>query len=118
MGPRIAYRGVEELGWRERRAIRPGARFWAKISPSLLFGVITRLPMEFQFGQLGRFSTMAGGVIGQTLAMEGCSPSSSNPRFSALPLRRKEAGASRSLLGGAHGLHRLVLSGFSYRTNA
>ena len=35
-------------------------------------GVVTGIPMEFQFGtNWARFSTAAGGVIGQTLAMEG-----------------------------------------------
>jgi cytochrome d ubiquinol oxidase subunit I len=36
------------------------------------FGVVTGIPMEFQFGtNWSRFSRFAGGVIGQTLAMEG-----------------------------------------------
>jgi len=49
------------------------ARFWAKIfAVNFVFGVITGIPMEFQFGtNWARFSTVAGGVIGQTLAMEG-----------------------------------------------
>ncbi len=49
------------------------ARFWAKIfAVNFVFGVITGIPMEFQFGtNWARFSTLAGGVIGQTLAMEG-----------------------------------------------
>ncbi|MCX7983708.1 MAG: cytochrome ubiquinol oxidase subunit I [Bacteroidetes bacterium] len=49
------------------------ARFWGKIfGISFLFGVITGIPMEFQFGtNWALFSTFAGGVIGQTLAMEG-----------------------------------------------
>jgi cytochrome bd ubiquinol oxidase subunit I len=35
-------------------------------------GVITGIPMEFQFGtNWAAFSKAAGGVIGQTLAMEG-----------------------------------------------
>jgi len=35
-------------------------------------GVVTGIPMEFQFGtNWSRFSKSAGGVIGQTLAMEG-----------------------------------------------
>ena len=35
-------------------------------------GVVTGIPMEFQFGtNWSRFSKAAGGVIGQTLAMEG-----------------------------------------------
>src|SRR5512146_691482 len=49
------------------------ARFWAKIfAVNFAIGVITGIPMEFQFGtNWARFSTFAGGVIGQTLAMEG-----------------------------------------------
>ena len=49
------------------------ARFWTKIfALSFAFGVVTGIPLEFQFGtNWARFSTFAGGVIGQTLAMEG-----------------------------------------------
>ncbi len=49
------------------------ARFAAKIFALNFFaGVITGIPMEFQFGtNWARFSKYAGGVIGQTLAMEG-----------------------------------------------
>ncbi len=49
------------------------ARFWGKIfGLNFAMGVITGIPMEFQFGtNWARFSTFAGGVIGQTLAMEG-----------------------------------------------
>lgn len=49
------------------------ARFWTKVfSVSFAFGVVTGIPLEFQFGtNWARFSNFAGGVIGQTLAMEG-----------------------------------------------
>ncbi len=49
------------------------ARFWARIfAISFAMGVVTGIPMEFQFGtNWSRFSRVAGGVIGQTLAMEG-----------------------------------------------
>ena len=49
------------------------ARFWTKIfALSFAFGVVTGIPLEFQFGtNWARFSTFAGGVIGQTLAIEG-----------------------------------------------
>jgi cytochrome bd ubiquinol oxidase subunit I len=49
------------------------ARFWARIfGISFALGVVTGIPMEFQFGtNWSQFSKMAGGVIGQTLAMEG-----------------------------------------------
>jgi cytochrome d ubiquinol oxidase subunit I len=57
------------------------ARFWGRIFginfvfgvvTGILFGVVTGIPMEFQFGtNWAVFSRFAGGVIGQTLAMEG-----------------------------------------------
>lgn len=49
------------------------ARFWAKIfAISFAMGVVTGIPMEFQFGtNWARFSAFAGNIIGQTLAMEG-----------------------------------------------
>ena len=49
------------------------ARFWAKVfAINFAIGVVTGIPMEFQFGtNWARFSKAAGGVIGQTLAMEG-----------------------------------------------
>ena len=62
------------------RALRSGdqeydraARFWGKIfGLNFAVGVVTGIPMEFQFGtNWADFSRFAGGVIGQTLAMEG-----------------------------------------------
>jgi cytochrome d ubiquinol oxidase subunit I len=49
------------------------ARFWIRIfGINFTVGVVTGIPMEFQFGtNWARFSEIAGGVIGQTLAMEG-----------------------------------------------
>lgn len=49
------------------------ARFWAKIfAVNFAVGVVTGIPMEFQFGtNWARFSDFAGGVIGLTLALEG-----------------------------------------------
>jgi len=49
------------------------ARFWGKIfGLNFAMGVVTGIPMEFQFGtNWARFSEITGGVIGQTLAMEG-----------------------------------------------
>ena len=48
-------------------------RFWVKIfAINFAVGVVTGIPMEFQFGtNWAKFSRDAGGVIGQTLAMEG-----------------------------------------------
>jgi len=62
------------------KAIRTGdehynraARFWARIfGINFAIGVVTGIPMEFQFGtNWAEFAKAAGGVIGQTLAMEG-----------------------------------------------
>ncbi len=55
-------------------AYNQAARFWAKIfGINFAIGVVTGIPMEFQFGtNWSHFSRFAGGVIGQTLAMEGC----------------------------------------------
>jgi len=49
------------------------ARFWARIfGVNFAFGVVTGVPMEFQFGtNWARFAEHTGGVIGQTLALEG-----------------------------------------------
>lgn len=49
------------------------ARFWSKIfAINFALGVVTGIPMEFQFGtNWSRFAKGAGGVIGHTLGMEG-----------------------------------------------
>ena len=49
------------------------SRFWAKVfAINFLIGVVTGIPMEFQFGtNWSQFSRVTGGVIGQPLAMEG-----------------------------------------------
>ena len=49
------------------------ARFWIRIfALSFAVGVVTGIPLEFQFGtNWARFSRQTGGVIGQTLGMEG-----------------------------------------------
>jgi cytochrome bd ubiquinol oxidase subunit I len=49
------------------------ARFWAKIfGISFIMGVVTGIPMEFQFGtNWSHFARLTGGVIGQPLVMEG-----------------------------------------------
>ncbi len=54
-------------------AWQDAARFWIRIfGLSFAMGVVTGVPMEFQFGtNWARFSQLTGGVIGQTLAMEG-----------------------------------------------
>jgi cytochrome d ubiquinol oxidase subunit I len=49
------------------------ARFWGKIfAINFAVGVVTGIPMEFQFGtNWSEFSRTTGSVIGQSLAMEG-----------------------------------------------
>src|SRR5450432_2092240 len=49
------------------------ARFWARIfGINFGVGVVTGIPMEFQFGtNWAEFSKFSGNIIGQTLAMEG-----------------------------------------------
>ncbi len=68
------------LVYLKTKALRTGdehynraARFWARIfGINFAIGVVTGIPMEFQFGtNWAAFSKAAGGVIGQTLAMEG-----------------------------------------------
>ena len=63
------FRKTEE----EREHYENAARFWAKIfAINFAVGVVTGIPLEFQFGtNWARFSNYAGGVIGQTLALEG-----------------------------------------------
>ena len=62
------------------RALRTGderyavaSRFWARIlGLTFAVGVVTGIPMEFQFGTTwAAFTRYSGSVIGQTLAMEG-----------------------------------------------
>jgi len=58
---------------RNDESYNQAARFWARIfGINFVLGVVTGIPMEFQFGtNWSHFSRFAGGVIGQTLAMEG-----------------------------------------------
>jgi cytochrome bd ubiquinol oxidase subunit I len=59
--------------WKRDERYSQSAKFWAKIfAINFALGVVTGIPMEFQFGtNWAKFSAFAGGVIGQTLAMEG-----------------------------------------------
>lgn len=49
------------------------AHFWGRIfAVTFVLGVVTGVPLEFQFGtNWARFSAYSGDIIGQTLAMEG-----------------------------------------------
>ncbi len=59
--------------WRKNELFNRSAHFWAKIfAITFVVGVVTGIPMEFQFGtNWSRFAAYAGDIIGQTLAMEG-----------------------------------------------
>ncbi len=66
--------------WYKWRALKTGepryqdaARFWIRIfGINFAVGVATGIPMEFQFGtNWAAFSRFSGGIVGQTLAMEG-----------------------------------------------
>src|SRR3954469_20409162 len=76
----VSYFGREDRRFRllrldesGREQYEAGARFAAKIfAVTFAVGVVTGVPLEFQFGtNWARFSNYSGGVIGQTLAMEG-----------------------------------------------
>ena len=56
-----------------QRIYGTAARFWARIfAITFAAGVVTGIPMEFQFGtNWARFAKYAGPVVGQTLFMEG-----------------------------------------------
>ena len=58
---------------KQSEAYNNAARFWTKIfGINFVLGVVTGIPMEFQFGtNWSHFARLTGGVIGQPLVMEG-----------------------------------------------
>ena len=80
-----------------RRALQPRRALLGRIfGINFALGVVTGIPMEFQFGtNWAQFSRAAGGVIGQTLAMEGVFSFFLESQFLGLfPVRRKAAGTA------------------------
>ena len=74
MGLALLIVALKTIGLRRNNPVyHESARFWGKIfGINFVLGVVTGIPMEFQFGtNWSHFSRFAGGVIGQTLAMEG-----------------------------------------------
>jgi cytochrome bd ubiquinol oxidase subunit I len=78
MGLSLLIAVFKSLSMRSREPVRAehlnrAARFWTQIfAINFVLGVVTGIPMEFQFGtNWSVFSKAAGGVIGQPLAMEG-----------------------------------------------
>jgi cytochrome d ubiquinol oxidase subunit I len=59
--------------WRKDERFNESVHFWGRIfAITFVVGVVTGIPMEFQFGtNWARFSAYAGDIIAQTLAMEG-----------------------------------------------
>jgi cytochrome d ubiquinol oxidase subunit I len=57
---------------KQEESYSKAAHFWARIfAVNFAMGVVTGIPMEFQFGtNWAAFSKAAGGVVGQPLAME------------------------------------------------
>ena len=72
LGVLIAVLKTIQHFWR-RDEYGEAARFWARIfAITFAAGVVTGIPMEFQFGtNWARFSQYSGPVVGQTLFMEG-----------------------------------------------
>ncbi len=74
MGLAVLIVVLKSVGLRTDQAMwDDAARFWIRIfGINFAVGVATGIPMEFQFGtNWAAFSKYSGGVIGQTLAMEG-----------------------------------------------
>jgi cytochrome d ubiquinol oxidase subunit I len=74
MGLALLIFVMKALGLRRGgEAWNDAARFWIRIfGINFAVGVVTGIPMEFQFGtNWARFSRYAGNVVGHTLAMEG-----------------------------------------------
>jgi cytochrome d ubiquinol oxidase subunit I len=93
-----------------REAWNDAARFWIRIfGLNFAVGVVTGIPMEFQFGtNWARFSRYAGSVIGQTLGMEGLFAFFLESSFLSLLIwgekrlgRLGHFGASAALLAGS-----------------
>jgi cytochrome d ubiquinol oxidase subunit I len=73
MGLALVILVLKTMGLRGDDEASRAARFWTKVfGLSFALGVVTGIPLEFQFGtNWARFSRASGGIIGQTLAMEG-----------------------------------------------
>ena len=94
------------------------ARFWAKIfAITFAAGVVTGIPMEFQFGtNWARFSHFAGGVVGQTLFMEGVFAFFAESSFLGLFLfGEKRVSPAHALVVGGHGCPRRRRVGVLHR---
>src|ERR671927_1624979 len=59
--------------WKRDESYGKAAQFWGRIfALNFALGVVTGIPMEFQFGtNWAHFARLTGGIIGQPLVMEG-----------------------------------------------
>jgi cytochrome d ubiquinol oxidase subunit I len=59
--------------WKRDDIYNQATRFWTRVfAVTFIMGVVTGIPLEFEFGtNWAAFSSYAGNIIGQTLAMEG-----------------------------------------------
>ena len=111
MGLALVIVILKALGLRTGEArYSDAARFWIRIfGINFAVGVVTGIPLEFQFGtNWARFSQLSGGVIGQTLGMEGLFAFFLESSFLALLVwgekrlsRRGHFGAALALWGGS-----------------
>ena len=76
---------------------KKAANFWTRLfAPAFIIGAVTGIPLEFGFGtNWAVFSTVSGGVIGQTVALEGVFAFFIESAFLGLYLFGKEAFGKR-----------------------
>ena len=100
LGVLIAVLKTIELR-RDRPEYGDAARFWARIfAITFATGVVTGIPMEFQFGtNWARFSQYAGPVVGQTLFMEGVFAFFAESSFLGIFLLRRDAASAAACTG-------------------
>lgn len=69
----VVFKGLSLRGGPNASGWASLARFWVRVfGLNFAVGVVTGIPMEFQFGtNWARFTQLTGGVVGQTLALEG-----------------------------------------------
>jgi len=100
MGLALVIVVMKVLAVRGNAVAGESARFWAKIfGLTFVMGVVTGIPLEFQIGaSWGRFAHATGGVIGQTLAMEGVF--AKRPQLA--PIWNSRGMPVTTQIGGAH----------------
>ena len=115
-GPRAAYaRPEDHRAANRQRKLQSRRALLARIfAINFALGVVTGIPMEFQFGtNWAAFSRTAGGVIGQTLAMEGVFSFFLESSFLGLLLfGEKRLGPRGTLVRGLSGVLGSWLSGY------